>query len=88
MARFDLEFELEAEGITLNGNEVCYKADPVKELVADANDLGDTIVELVQQAKRVLGIDREPLSVYRVSKGNFKGEFLLSSKRAEACRAS
>lgn len=64
MARFDLEFELNAEGITLNGNEVYSEVDPVKELVADANDLGDTIVEMVQQAKRVLGIDREPLSLW------------------------
>ena len=64
MAKFDICFELEAEGLTLNGNEVCSEEDPVTELVADANDLGNAIVELVAEAKRVLGVDREPHSLW------------------------
>jgi len=64
MAKFDIDFELSAEGLSLNGYEVCYEADPIKELVAEANDLGNSIMELCREAKRVLGVDREPLSLW------------------------
>lgn len=66
MAKFDLKFELDAEGLTLSGYEVySSEVDPIGELVAEANDLGNAIVEMVGAAKRVLGVDREPFFLWQ-----------------------